>query len=299
MLKKMTLLTAATIALYGCGGGGSSSGSTSESKGPQSSFDYPIQNSSFKPEASTKLHYVTSADGQQGEPITISFEPMAVQKLIDRLRDTQQDDPFIPVIQLLENNGITQFYLDSSEQEGNTIYFAGIDGALHEVTDLYLIDSLSNVMMMNSSPLFRLEGSTVKEKDPNIDISKHLVSVIVDLSGEQVKRMLDSFDDNPWVNALADNAQCKTTWSQQVGETGARKTFNVSGKSVEAAYLTEKNTYNLVCDGMELNDSKEFESSAERWFNPTLGFIEQVELLKSEQIQVRETKVTLNKIEKA
>ncbi|EKM29229.1 hypothetical protein VCHENC02_4946A, partial [Vibrio harveyi] len=165
MLKKMTLLAAATIALYGCGGGGSSSGSTSESKGPQSSFDYPIQNSSFKPEASTKLHYVTSADGQQGEPITISFEPMAVQKLIDRLRDTQQDDPFIPVIQLLENNGITQFYLDSSEQEGNTIYFAGIDGALHEVTDLYLIDSLSNVMMMNSSPLFRLEGSTVKEKD--------------------------------------------------------------------------------------------------------------------------------------
>ncbi|MEZ9060265.1 hypothetical protein [Vibrio pelagius] len=95
--------------------------------------------------------------------------------------------------------------------------------------------------------------------------------------------MLDSFDYDVWVETLEDTAQCRTTWSQQIGKTGARKTLNVSGQSVEAAYLTEKNTYNLVCGDMELNDSKEFESTIERWFNPTLELIEQTEKLKSEE----------------
>ncbi|CAH1546354.1 conserved hypothetical protein [Vibrio jasicida] len=299
MLKKMTLIAAATIALYGCGGG-SSSGSSSGNKGPQNSFDYPISNSSFAPVSSTKLRYDIASDEQQIGTVTMDFEAMSSQELIDALSNAPQSAPVIQIIHDLVNNGITQFYLseqvEESGEEEKSIYFAGTDGALHEITDTYLVDHRFIVPIMNSSPVFRLEGSTVKEKDPNIDISVNTVSVILDLNGEQVANLLNDFDDHQWVKTLPNEANCKAGWSQQITETGARKTFKVSGKSIEAAYLTETNTYNLRCDEM---DSMEFETSAERWFNPALGLIEQVELLKAEQTQISEEKATLSKIEKA
>ncbi|UQA52151.1 MULTISPECIES: hypothetical protein [Vibrio] len=299
MLKKMTLIAAATIALYGCGGG-SSSGSSSGNKGPQNSIDYPIQNSSFSPVVTTKLNYAISADGQQVGSVLMNFDPMSSQELLDALTLIPQSAPVQQVIHDLVNNGITQFYLsqqvEESGEEEKSIYFAGTDGALHEITDTYLVDHRFIVPIMNSSPVFRLEGSTVKEKDPNIDISVNTVSVILDLNGEQVANLLNDFDDHQWVKTLPNEANCKAGWSQQITETGARKTFKVSGKSIEAAYLTETNTYNLRCDEM---DSMEFETSAERWFNPALGLIEQVELLKAEQAQISEEKATLSKIEKA
>ncbi|MGI9949813.1 hypothetical protein [Vibrio hyugaensis] len=299
MLKKMTLIAAATIALYGCGGS-SSSGSSSGNKGPQNSIDYPIQNSSFSPVVTTKLNYAISADGQQVGSVLMNFDPMSSQELLDALTLIPQSAPVQQVIHDLVNNGITQFYLsqqvEESGEEEKSIYFAGTDGALHEITDTYLVDHRFIVPIMNSSPVFRLEGSTVKEKDPNIDISVNTVSVILDLNGEQVANLLNDFDDHQWVKTLPNEANCKAGWSQQITETGARKTFKVSGKSIEAAYLTETNTYNLRCDEM---DSMEFETSAERWFNPALGLIEQVELLKAEQTQISEEKATLSKIEKA
>ncbi|EEZ86922.1 hypothetical protein VME_30510 [Vibrio harveyi 1DA3] len=299
MLKKMTLIAAATIALYGCGGG-SSSGSSSGNKGPQNSFDYPISNSSFSPVSSTKLRYDIASDEQQIGTVTMDFEAMSSQELIDALSNVPQSAPVIQIIHDLVNNGITQFYLseqiEESGEDDKSIYFTGTDGALHEITDAYLVNRISIAMLMDSSPVFRVEGSTVKEKDPNIDISVNTISIDLSLNGEQVANLLNDFEDHEWVEQLPDNADCKAWWSQQITETGARKTFTVSGKSIEAAYLTEKNTYNLRCDGM---DSMEFETSAERWFNPALGLIEQVELLKAEQTQISEEKATLSKIEKA
>ncbi len=57
-----------------------------------------------------------------------------------------------------------------------------------------------------------------------------------------------------------------------------RKKFKISDKSIEAANLT--NTYYINCEGM---DSAEFGTSSERWFNPTIGLIEQIELMSVER----------------
>ena len=296
MLKQMTLIAAATMALYGCGGG-----SSDGNKGPQNNFDYPIKNATFAPVETTKLGYAFAVDEQPAGSMMMNFKPISAQDLVDFAEQDPDAAIVAPIINDLINNGITQFYLstqdieDKPESEEN-LYFAGTDGALHEFNDTFLVDHKLISLVMNSSPLFRLEGSTVKDKDPNIDISVNTVSIDLPLRGEQVANLLDNFSDHEWVQKLPDDAYCQTYWSQQITETGARKTFHVSGKSIEAAYLTEKNTYNLRCDGM---DSMEFESSAERWFNPALGLIEQVELLKAEQTQISEEKATLSKIEKA
>ena len=166
MLKKMTLIAAATIALYGCGGG-SSSGSSSGNKGPQNSFDYPISNSSFAPVSSTKLRYDIASDEQQIGTVTMDFEAMSSQELIDALSNVPQSAPVIQIIHDLVNNGITQFYLSEQVEENGeddkSIYFTGTDGALHEITDAYLVNRISIAMLMDSSPVFRVEGSTVKE----------------------------------------------------------------------------------------------------------------------------------------
>ena len=296
MLKQMTLIAAATMALYGCGGG-----SSDGNKGPQNNFDYPIKNATFAPVETTKLGYAFAVDEQPAGSMMMNFKPISAQDLVDFAEQDPDAAIVAPIINDLINNGITQFYFstqdieDKPESEEN-LYFAGTDGALHEFNDTFLVDHKLISLVMNSSPLFRLEGSTVKDKDPNIDISVNTVSIDLPLRGEQVANLLDNFSDHEWVQKLPDDASCQTYWSQQITETGSRKTFHVSGKSIEAAYLTEKNTYNLRCDGM---DSMEFESSAERWFNPALGLIEQVELLKAEQTQISEEKATLSKIEKA
>lgn len=296
MLKQMTLIAAATMALYGCGGG-----SSDGNKGPQNNFDYPIKNATFAPVETTKLGYAFAVDEQPAGSMMMNFKPISAQDLVDFAEQDPDAAIVAPIINDLINNGITQFYFstqdieDKPESEEN-LYFAGTDGTLHEFNDTFLVDHKLISLVMNSSPLFRLEGSTVKDKDPNIDISVNTVSIDLPLRGEQVANLLDNFSDHEWVQKLPDDASCQTYWSQQITETGSRKTFHVSGKSIEAAYLTEKNTYNLRCDGM---DSMEFESSAERWFNPALGLIEQVELLKAEQTQISEEKATLSKIEKA
>lgn len=296
MLKQMTLIAAATMALYGCGGG-----SSDGNKGPQNNFDYPIKNATFAPVETTKLGYAFAVDEQPAGSMMMNFKPISAQDLVDFAEQDPDAAIVAPIINDLINNGITQFYFstqdieDKPESEEN-LYFAGTDGTLHEFNDTFLVDHKLISLVMNNSPLFRLEGSTVKDKDPNIDISVNTVSIDLPLRGEQVANLLDNFSDHEWVQKLPDDASCQTYWSQQITETGSRKTFHVSGKSIEAAYLTEKNTYNLRCDGM---DSMEFESSAERWFNPALGLIEQVELLKAEQTQISEEKATLSKIEKA
>jgi hypothetical protein len=148
---------------------------------------------------------------------------------------------------------------------------------------------------MRSSPVFYLNGAEVKEKSLNIDISMETVSLQLVLKGTSVKNILDNFEEHDWVQALPDMASCNVTWQQQVNETGARKTFTVSGKTIEAAYLKEDNIYYVNCEDM---DSMEFATSAERWFNPSLGLIEQIELQKVEQIQINEEIATITAIEK-
>ncbi|HCM0845215.1 TPA: hypothetical protein N2782_005531 [Vibrio parahaemolyticus] len=297
MLNKMTLIAAATLALYGCGGG-SSSGSVNPNKVPQESFDIAIQNSIFAPETNTQLSYSFSLDGQSEGDMKLNFQAMDSEQILAALAQIPNSEAIIQLVNDLVNYGAQQFYYSdeqfNNEEESNTLYFAGSDGALHEVTDVYSIGNQFIAMLMHSSPIFRLNGNDVKEKSPNIDIGEETMSLQTTLTGNAVHHLLDSFEEHEWVQNLPMTASCQVVWQQQIRETGVRKTFSISGKTIEAAYLTEENTYNLNCDDM---DSMEFATSAERWFNPSLGLIEQIELLKVQQVQINEEKVLLTAIE--
>ncbi|HGF5110323.1 TPA: hypothetical protein ACF317_005319 [Vibrio parahaemolyticus] len=297
MLNKMTLIAAATLALYGCGGG-SSSGSANPNKVPQESFDIAIQNSIFAPETNTQLSYSFSLDGQSEGDMKLSFQAMDSEQILAALAQIPNSEAIIQLVNDLVNYGAQQFYYSdeqfNNEEESNTLYFAGSDGALHEVTDVYSIGNQFIAMLMHSSPIFRLNGNDVKEKSPNIDIGEETMSLQTTLTGNAVHHLLDSFEEHEWVQNLPMTTSCQVVWQQQIRETGVRKTFSISGKTIETAYLTEENTYNLNCDDM---DSMEFATSAERWFNPSLGLIEQIELLKVQQVQINEEKVQLTAIE--
>lgn len=300
MKKTMTLLATSLFALYGCGGGGgsSSSGSTGATQ-----FDYPINNSQFAPQATTALNYAFTTDAQAEGDIKMNFMPLNGEQVIAALEEETGNEGLIQVINDLINYGITEFYAskevitnDEGTQESGTIYFSGPDRGLHEITKTYFIGSQYITRMMSSSPRFRLRGTDVKENNPNIDISEDTVSLQVTLNGKAVAAMLSDFEDHQWVKSLPTNASCKVTWQQEINETGVRKSFTVSSKSIETANLTEKNTYYISCVGM---DSTEFGTTSERWFNPSIGLIEQIELMSVEQSTIQESTAKLTSIEKA
>lgn len=301
MKKSMTLLTTSLFALYGCGGGGgSSSGSTDGNKGPSNQVDYPIASSVFSPKPETTLSYSFTKDGQTEGVMTMNFTPLSGELIIAGLEEETGNEAVVQIINDLINYGITEFYVsedimtnvEGTEEDGS-IYFAGPDHGLHEITNAYFIDSQYITTVMHSSPLFRLKGADVKESNPIIDISKETVSLQMTLDGEAVANMLSDFEDHQWVENLPSNASCQVTWQQEINETGVRKSFTVSGKSIEAANLTEKNTYYIGCVGM---DSAEFGTSSERWFNPTIGLIEQIELMSVEQSAIEESAASLTSI---
>ncbi|MFI3273042.1 hypothetical protein [Vibrio sp.] len=301
MKKSMTLLATSLFALYGCGGGGgSSSGSTDGNKGPSNQVDYPIVNSVFSPKPETTLSYSFTKDGQTEGVMTMNFTPLSGELIIAGLEEETGNEAVVQVINDLINYGITEFYVsedimtnvEGTEEDGS-IYFAGPDRGLHEITNAYFIGSQYITTVMHSSPLFRLKGADVKESNPIIDISKETVSLQMTLDGEAVANMLNDFEDHSWVSSLPTNASCQVTWQQHIEETGVRKSFKISDKSIEAANLTEKNTYYINCEGM---DSAEFGTSSERWFNPSIGLIEQIELMSVEQSAIEESAASLTSI---
>ena len=301
MKKSMTLLATSLFALYGCGGGGgSSSGSTDGNKGPSNQADYPIASSVFSPKPETTLSYSFTKDGQTEGVMTMNFTPLSGELIIAGLEEETGNEAVVQVINDLINYGITEFYVsedimtnvEGTEEDGS-IYFAGPDRGLHEITNAYFIGSQYITTVMHSSPLFRLKGADVKESNPIIDISKETVSLQMTLDAEAVANMLSDFEDHQWIENLPSNASCQVTWQQEINETGVRKSFTVSGKSVEAANLTEKNTYYIGCVGM---DSAEFGTSSERWFNPSIGLIEQIELMSVEQSTIEESAASLTSI---
>ncbi|OBT00794.1 hypothetical protein A9261_01605 [Vibrio tasmaniensis] len=301
MKKSMTLLTASLFALYGCGGGGgSSSGSTGGNKGPSSQVDYPIANSAFAPKPETTLGYSFTKDGQAEGVMTMNFTPLSGEVIIAGLEEETGNEAVVQVLNDLINYGTTEFYVSEDiitnvegTQEDGSIYFVGPDRSLHELTNAYLIGSQYITTVMRSSPLFRLKGADVKESNPIIDISEETVSLQVTLDGEAVANMLNDFEDHSWVSSLPTDASCLVTWQQEINETGVRKSFKISDKSIEAANLTEKNTYYINCEGM---DSAEFGTSSERWFNPSIGLIEQIDLMSVEQSNIEESAARLTSI---
>ncbi len=301
MKKTMTLLATSLFALYGCGGGGgSSSGSTGGNKGPSNQIDYPIASATFSPKPETTLGYSFTKDGQTEGVMTMNFTPLSGELIIAGLEEETGNETVVQVINDLINYGITEFYVSEDimtnvegTQEDGSIYFAGPDRGLHEITRAYFIGSQYVTRMMYSSPLFRLKGTDVKESNPIIDISEETISMQITLDGEAVTNMLSDFEDHQWVKTLSADASCQVTWQQEINETGVRKSFTVSGKSIEAANLTEKNTYHIGCVGM---DSAEFGTSSERWFNPTIGLIEQIELMSVEQSTIEESAAVLTSI---
>lgn len=295
MYKTLTLLTASLVALYGCGG--SSSGSTNNQT------NFPIKNAQFSPKRTTTFNYAFEIDGQPEGNMSMLYQPLTAAQVIAGLQNTPDSDALLQVVNDLVNYGVTQFYMseevinEDQQQTEHTFYFAGSDSALHEITDTYFIDSQFITTIMSSSPLFRLSGAEVAESDPIIDISKETVSIQARLDGEAVANMLTDFDDHQWVKDLNADDSCRVVWQQHINETGVRKTFTISGKSIEAANMTEKNEYYLNCDRMD--DSMQFSSSSERWFNPSIGLLTQVELLNAENTVIAEEKATLTKINKA
>ena len=301
MKKTMVLLTTSLFALYGCGGS-SSSGLTNGNKGTSNQVDYPINDSQFAPKASTVLKYAFTKDGDTEGSMTINFTPLSGEIIITALEKESGNEAEIQVINDLVNYGITEFYVSegimtNSEgtKEGGSIYFAGPDRGLHEITNAYFIGSQYITRMMYSSPIFRLKGTDIKESNPIIDISEETIAMQITLDGGAVANMLSDFEDHQWVKNLEYNASCQINWRQEINETGVRRSFTVSGKSIEAANLTEKNTYYIGCVGM---DSAEFSTSSERWFNPTIGLIEQIELMSVEQSTIEKSAAKLTAIEK-
>lgn len=297
MLNKTTLLTAITFALTGCGGG-SSSGTSIPDKQPQPKVDYPIHNATFSPSPSTQLSYTFTVDGQAEGEMRLRFQAMTAEQLLTTLSLIPASDELSQQIHDLVNYGVEQFYYSeeqlSTGEEDDTLYFAGIDGALHEVSEAYQLDPRFTPRLMYASPLFRLSGTDVRENDPNIDISEETLTLQTRLTAQAIQHLLGDFDQHEWVQNLPMTTSCLVTWQQQIGETGARKTFTVSGKVIEAAFMTEQNSYYLNCDDM---DSMEFSAAAERWFNPSLGLIEQTERQQAQQKPINETKVQLSKLE--
>ncbi|MGF1743745.1 hypothetical protein [Vibrio minamisatsumaniensis] len=301
MKKTMTLLATSLFALYGCGGGGgSSSGSTDGNKGPNNQVDYPIASSAFSPKPETTLGYSFTKDGQTEGVMTMNFTPLSGELIIAGLEEEAGNEAVVQVINDLINYGITEFYVSEDimtnvegTQEDGSIYFAGPDRGLHEITNAYFIDSLFITTVMRSSPLFRLNGADVKESNPNLDISEETTSRLMTLNGADVKNILDDFEEHLWVKNLPIDTSCQVTWQRKIGETGVRKSFTISEKSIEAANLTEKNTYYIRCEGM---DSAEFGTSSERWFNPSIGLIEQIELMSVEQSTIEESAAILTSI---
>ncbi|MFA0311342.1 hypothetical protein BH581_10545 [Vibrio splendidus] len=302
MKKTMTLLATSLFALYGCGGGGgSSSGSTGGNKGPSSQVDYPIASSAFAPKPETTLGYSFTKDDQIEGVKTMNFTSSSGALIVAGLEEERGNEALVQVINdLINYGGITEFYVSKDiitnvegTQEDGSIYFAGPDRSLHEITEAYFIGSPYITTVMRSSPIFRLKGADVKESDPIIDISKATVSLQVTLDGEAIANLLNDFEDHSWVSNLPTDASCLILWQQQIEETGVRKSFNISDKSIEAANLTEKNTYNINCEGM---DSAEFGTSSERWFNPGIGLIEQIELISVEQSTIEESAAILTSI---
>ena len=301
MKKTMVLLTTSLFALYGCGGS-SSSGLTNGNKGTSNQVDYPINDSQFAPKASTVLKYAFTKDGDTEGSMTMNFTPLSGEIIITALEKESGNEAEIQVIDDLVNYGITEFYVSegimtNSEgtKEGGSTYFAGPDRGLHEITNAYFIGSQYITRMMYSSPIFRLKGTDIKESNPIIDISEETIAMQITLDGGAVANMLSDFEDHQWVKNLEYNASCQINWRQEINETGVRRSFTVSGKSIEAANLTEKNTYYIGCVGM---DSAEFSTSSERWFNPTIGLIEQIELMSVEQSTIEKSAAKLTAIEK-
>ncbi|MFA0146144.1 hypothetical protein [Vibrio lentus] len=303
MKKSMTLLTASLFALYGCGGGGgSSSGSTGGNKGPSSQVEYPIANSAFTPKPETTLGYSFTKDGQAEGVMTMNFTPLSGELIIAGLEEETGNEAVVQVLNDLINYGTTEFYVSEDiitnvegTQEDGSIYFVGPDRSLHELTNAYLIGSQYITTVMRSSPLFRLKGADVKESNPIIDISEETVSLQARLNGAAIANMLNDFEDTSWVSNLPTDASCLVTWKQQIEETGERKNFKISDKLIEAAKLAEINTYNLTFCTNTI-DSAEFGTSSERWFNPSIGLIEQIDFMSVEQSNIEESAARLTSI---
>lgn len=296
MRKTLSILAIATLTLYGCGGG--SSGSSDGDKGTKVTVDYPIKNAKFAPTLTEKWSYELSRNKATPNKFDIAYKVLTSEQLLEVLEQSEDEDAklFIPIVNDLVNFGVKKFYFSDENNGGeisHSLYFAGTDGALHEIDDAYVAgrNAFKMVDLMKTSPLFRLSGDDVKENDPNISIGGDTISESLTLSGGLIKVMLEDFEGYEWLDNLPDTAVCNTHWQQSINETGVRKTLSVSGKKVETAYLEEKNTYNLRCDEM---DSMEFSSKSSRWFNPRLGIVEQSETFDANQVTIEAQELTLS-----
>ncbi|EOU2463653.1 hypothetical protein ACNTOD_002577 [Vibrio navarrensis] len=282
MIKKLTLIAAATLCLYGCGGGSSGSSSVKPPVTPQERFDYPIAGSTFAPLEDLLFNYAENNNGQAEEDFTLHFIPVDHNKLLEQNPD-EGEEIFKDLINALINSGVTQFYKMENahdDEDDGDVLFVGTDGYLRQISDFYAHNPKYLPYLRISGKILPTKGEMVKEADANIDITTTNISTKFSLSGTSTKQLLEHFESDAVVQAIPDTAECSIYWEQQHRETGKRKTFVLDGKRVEAAYLQESSTYNIDC---QLESTIELSINAERWFNPSLGIIEQTEQTSIDQ----------------
>lgn len=297
MNKSMTLLATSLFALYGCGGGSSSSGSTGTTQ-----FDYPINNSQFAPKNITLLSYLVSEDGEENTVLDLAYRDISselmlanIQLELDKLaisnttKGVAELEKLKATVESMVNSGINDFYAADVTVQSETdseLFYKGSDGFVNSVDANIELSNGETVDFLVTNPVFKSSGSTVKEKSPNISHISSSVGLSFEVTTGQLEALLDDFYEGDIDDLGPSDTQCEFHWQQQVSENGQRSTVTVKGKKIETAYLKVENTYNVVCDGY---DSAEFQSNTETWFNPNFGVVKMMDWDEKNGTQLSET----------
>ncbi|MBH9740189.1 hypothetical protein [Vibrio navarrensis] len=284
MLKNFALMTLAAFALTGC-----NSSSSKSSVKPEARFDYPIIDARFSPNSAAVFHYSQMVNGVTQDDLPVRFEKHSGDSLLQLVLDQDEDNsPLSNLLNSLINYGWNDFFLakeHNQEEAEPSIFVVGSDGYLREITDFYVVlhsenPTLARAFLRNYAKIFQVNGDKVPT---NPHVNPNLETKGLPIEVPSVKSLLNNFEDDPWLQALSDQASCKLWWAAPLIERGSkeqRKTFTIDKKRIEATYISNKHTYQLNCDGQA---SPMYERGSEIWYNPTFGILEQSERLSVNQ----------------
>lgn len=287
MLKNFALMTLAAFALTGCNSSSKSSGKP-DIKPPEAQFDYPIIDAQFSPNSAAVFNYSQMVNGVTQDDLSMRFEKHSGDSLLQLILDQDEDNsPLSNLLNSLINYGWNDFFLakeHNQEEAEPSIFVVGSDGYLREITDFHVVLHSTNSVLSRSflnvyGKIFQVNGDKVPT---NPRSNQNIKTQGAPIDVPSVKSLLNIFEDDPWLQALSDQASCKLWWTGPLSEGGKaeRKTITIDKKRIEAAYISNQHTYQLNCDGQA---SPTYERGSEIWYNPTFGILEQSERLSVNQ----------------
>jgi len=284
MLKNFALMTLAAFALTGCNGSSSESSGKPDIKPPEVRFDYPIIDSQFSPNSAAEFHYSQMVNGVTQDDLSVRFEKHSGDSLLQLILDQDEDNsPLSNLLNSLINSGNNTFFRTTNSdgpKDGQSIFYVGNDGYLREIIDFYIDlsadssnpsnDKLARALMLQYSKTIQTDGNKISGWSDTTNSSTLSFSVPL------LKTLLADFADVPELSNLDDESSCKLILQQKRVETSERKTITIANKRIEAAPITNTDTYTLNCAEKEL---PKFVRSTALWYNPTFGILEQTEKL--------------------